>query len=897
MDPAHIGDSPQILALFQSNYPLPNDVTLGDGVNTGGFRFNAPTPQNLTNYVGRVDWVVNSRIHVYGRGTIARENAVNDVAQFPGLPPATQFVDRSYAYVGGVDWQIGDNKFNQFIYGSTVQDYSFPRPSNPEGIYQYSFATGTTTLLDSPYSSPSNAQARRVPIPEVKDNFTWTVGRHSLQMGGYFKWILAHDEATLGYNSYTIGLGGNVSSLNASLHPVDLLTPSATARVTYESAFAAMLGRVGAVPGTFNYNAAGQLQKQPSSTVQDYRYYQTQPYFQDTWKVTPHLTVTYGVNYQYFSVPYEIHGLESVQNLGFDQYFDQRLKQSASGISGNNVLPFFTYVLGGKANHGPGFYKNSPLEFAPRFAFAYNPGSDPSTVFNGSIGLVYDRTIINAVQYQQSQYSFLFAQNAPNNFGDGSDPAGSLATDPRLSNPPTAAAPPAPTTPLTPYVSDGAPYGLQAGVFNEMVDPHLKDPYSILINVGMQKQLPGQLLLKINYVGRLGRRLLAQADTSQLVDFTDKASGQSMSQAMANITTAVRNGSDPTNLSPQPWWENQLPPGLSCTTPTDPTVCANNTSFVAYEYGSLVQKGDFADTIQGLAASGLLQPNVGMASQFAENTMYTNKGFSSYNGLLLTLQKNLTHGLQFDFNYTWAHSIDNVSLISNQIAFGGYGFICDAVHPRECRGNSDFDVTNTISSDFTYSLPFGRGRQVASNIPWWLDELVGGWNVSGIPTFHTGAAYTPVSNAFVAGYANDAPAILVGPKSALRHQQHIDPSGAVYLYADPGAAAAAFTGPVGLKIGSRNILRGPNFFNLDTGLAKNFALVPSNRVQLQFRVDAFNVLNHPNFDQINYFNYSSNVDITQPSSFGQLPALVTNTGGPSAPGAPRVLQLSGRIQF
>jgi hypothetical protein len=66
---------------------------------------------------------------------------------------------------------------------------------------------------------------------------------------------------------------------------------------------------------------------------------------------------------------------------------------------------------------------------------------------------------------------------------------------------------------------------------------------------------------------------------------------------------------------------------------------------------------------------------------------------------------------------------------------------------------------------------------------------------------------------------------------------------------------------------------------------------------MQFRADAFNVFNHPNFDQINYFNYPNNVDVTQPSSFGQLPALVTNTGGVNAPGAPRVLQLSGRIQF
>ena len=80
-----------------------------------------------------------------------------------------------------------------------------------------------------------------------------------------------------------------------------------------------------------------------------------------------------------------------------------------------------------------------------------------------------------------------------------------------------------------------------------------------MLNFGMQQSSPAQLLLRINYVGRLGRRLLAQADASQLIDFPDKASGQLMSQAMGNITTEVRAGADPTNLPAQPWWENQLP--------------------------------------------------------------------------------------------------------------------------------------------------------------------------------------------------------------------------------------------------------------------------------------------------------------------------------------------------
>ena len=896
LDPAGIGDSPQLLNILKL-YPAANDLTQGDGVNTGGFRFNAPTPDNLTNYVGRVDWVLTPKIHLYGRGTVARENAVETVAQFPGDQPAGQFVDRSYAYVGGMDWQISDNKFNQFLYGSTVQDYSFPRVSNPEGIYQISFGGGTTTLLDSPYSSPTNAQARHVPIPEVSDNFTWTVGRHNLQMGGYFKWILAEDTTTLGYNSYAVGLGGEIQGLTNALRPANILPASSTAQVDYDSAFTAMLGRVGDLASTFNYNAAGNVLAQPSATVQTFRYYQTQPYFQDTWKVTPQLTLTYGVNYQFFSVPYEVNGLETVQNMGYDEYLADRVKQSAAGISGPNVLPFFTYVLGGKANHGPGFYKSNPHEFAPRFAFAYTPGFDPNSVFNGSIGIVYDRTIINAVQYQQTQYSYLFAQNKTVNYGNGTDPAGSLAdvaNNPRLANPPLATPPPSPKPPYTPYVVNGIPEGLAASAFNEMIDPNLKDPYSIMINVGFQHEFPGSLIFKINYAGRLGRRLLAQADSSQLIDFTDPKSGQLMSQAMGNITTALRAGANPAALPAQGWWENQLPAGLG-----QSYGFPNNTSFVAYELQTLVQKGDFADTIQALAAAGLLNYNVGMAAQLSENTMYTNKGFSSYNGMLVTVNKNLTHGLQFDFNYTWSHSIDNVSLIANSVAFGGYGFICDAVHPRECRGNSDFDVTNYITSDFTYSLPFGRGRQFAGNIPWWLDELVGGWDLSGIPSFHTGQAYTTVASAFVAGYSNDAPGILVGPKSALIHHQHKDQFGAMQLYADPAAAAAAFTGPVGLKIGNRNILRGPKFFNIDAGLAKNFALVPSRRVTLQFRADAFNVLNHPNFDQLDYANYSNYIDITQPSIFGTLPALVSNpaTGGPNAIGAPRVVQLSGRIQF
>lgn len=879
IDPAHMGESPQVFDLFKNRYPTANDLSFGDGLNDAGFRFNSPMPDDLTNYTGRIDYAFSQQIKFYGIGNISRENQVNGAEQFPGDPPSSQFVDRSYRYAAGMDWQISQRKFNQFTYGSTVQDYDSPRPSNPEGLYQISFGNGfTPTLVDDPYSSPSNAQSRHTIISQVNDNFTWTLGRHELQLGGYFKWIHYTGSTMLGYDNYGIGLGGHIFS-TPGLEPGNLLPSSSTAEEYYDNALVSSLGRVANVGGTFNYDASGNVLPQPSSSLRKYVYYQTQPYISDNWKVTPHLTINAGLNYQFFTVPYETQGLETVQTTGFDQYFSAREAQSAAGLSGNSTVPLFTYVLGGKQNNGPGFYKSNLLDFAPHVAFAYVPSFDSATVFNGSAGLVYDRTVINAVQYQQTQFSYLFEQNTSVPYGNDSDTTHSVATDPRLAAPPSAMAPDTPKAPFQPFVTNGMPYGLTNGQFNTAIDPNLKTPYSILFSYGMQHQFPGSTVLKVNYVGRFGRRLLAQVDGSQLIDFPDLVSGQTMNQAVQNIEREVRAGQNPANLPAEPWFEHQLPNAYKGNLP-------NNTSAAASSNPNLIEVGDFGDFIQALSPN--LQPNVGMASQFGENAIFTNKGFSSYNGLLVTLQKNLSHGLQFDVNYTWSHSIDNVSVIANTGAGGGYGFICDAVHPRECRGNSDFDTAHYITGDFTYALPFGHGRSFGSTLPLVADELIGGWSVSGIPSYHSGQAWSPLSNAFVAGFANDAPAIFNDDINAVKRGIHKQSNGSLTVFADPARADAAFSGPVGLTIGSRNILRGPQFFNLDAGLAKTFALLPEKHVDFKFRADAFNVLNHPNFDDLDYGSFGGEINITATTNFGQLTA--TN-------GNPRVLQLSGRVEF
>jgi hypothetical protein len=651
----------------------------------------------------------------------------------------------------------------------------------------------------------------------------------------------------------------------------------------------------------------------------NFRLYEGEVYFGDTWKVTPRLTISYGVRYQNYSPPYETAGEQAFPQLNaagavtpfsFNAYWSDRLKQAAAGNSNYNAVPLLQYVLGGKANNGQPFYYQQNKLFAPRFAFAFSPTSDRKSVISGGAAVVYDHSEVNALQYVQTQASYLFDALNENLFGQPGAPSASLASTnpapgqglPRftaLSTPPPA--PPAPnvTPPYQPFVAGGFPYGEEYGEGNDLVDPNLKNPYNIEYTLNFQHEFPQGYLLKLSYMGRLGRRLLAEADASQLIDFADNTGGssQKMSQAEAGMVTQLRqNGGNFESLTPQPFFEDML--GPSYTSYVNGTLAgsgysvSNATEAVAAGTYPYPERGDFADTIQGLAASGYLPENVGLDAQFANNTIWTNKGFSSYNALLATLHKNVGYGLQFDLNYTFSHSIDNVSAIANFIAdSSGFGFICDVNRPRECRANSGFDVANYFNGTFIYELPFGRNRAMGATMPIWTDELVGGWEVSGIPTWHTGEAYTLYSNAFVAGFANDAPATLIGSPGLLKTRLNGGEGQPLNAFSNPTAALNALTGPTGFNIGSRNNFFGPGFFNFDLSLGKTFPLY-ENRVNLKFRCDAFNAFNHPNFNPPS----SAGSDITEAEGvpFGTISSTYVP---PDSDISARVLQGSLRLEF
>ena len=901
LDPQHVGFNPELLKLFSSRYPHANDFSVGDGLNTAGFRFNAPFPYKESDYVGRIDWTINSKMKLFAVTHVTRINSTQNAIQFPGDPETFPFLNKSYSWVIGHTWTINDHMVNQAYFGETYENYDFPNTYNPTGANQFQTFGGNGTggaILTSPYASAINAQGRTYPIPVVRDDLTWIRGNHDITIGGNFKWPSPTGFSILNYNTPTLGLGGYTTELTSppgepSLRPSNI--GSGNAISLYDQAFALALAPYTSLNATYNYNSSLKPFPQGSGLSHHYRYYEWTLHAGDTWRITHALTLDYGLRWQVFTDPYDTNGIESIQNFTFDKYFYDRVAQSSAGLYGNTVVPFIQYTLGGKANNAPGYFQTNFHNIAPNVGFAWNPKFAPETVINGSAGIIYDQTVINAVQYQQSQFSYLFQASAPDPLGTPNNAYQSLQNDQRFSGfSSVPAPPPAPAVSSTylPYVSgtgsNAVPFGLaNGGAFNEIINPTLSTPYSIMFNFGMEQQFPKGFILKVSYVGRLGRHLLAQADANQLIDFPDKTSGQLMSQAFTNVEKEVRAGDNPANLPAEPWFENLV----ATATGTTPGALGQNfgypntTSFLASAIYTLYNRGDMADTVQALAGAGLLPPNVGMGSQFSENTFYTNRGFSSYNGMLVTLHKNLTNGLQFDINYTWSHSIDNVSLIANAAAFGGYGFICDVLRPRECRGNSDFDVTNSLNGNFIYSLPFGRGAAVGAHAPIWLNELIGGWVVSGLPTWHTGFPFFAASNAFVAGYANDAPAILTGSIGDLRMHIHGGNGQPLNAFANPQKALNDYTGPLGFNIGSRNNLRGPNYFNLDLGLGKTFPVYRNYR--FNFRTDAFNALNHPNFEAP---TMTGGADITESSlPFGTMPEVTAN-------GA-RVLQVALRFEF
>ena len=861
LDPQGVGVNQALLDFVNQRYPLPNDLTLGNGVNTGGFRFNAPSLRADNTYTGRVDFNLSNAQRLFVRAnkiSAAQTDTVNSVAQqFPGDPETALITTGDWAFAVGHNWTVNDSFVNSATVGLTKSILGFPNLFHPSSPQSYTFGP-----LTAPFAGFAT-QAREVPVWTYRDDVTWTRGSHGLSFGGSLKTINQQTNLTSDFNFIPVGLGGNFpSSLGTaatvnSLRPGNILNVAAN-RNAYDAAFAFLLGTIPSVATRFNYDASGTALPLTTGRNRDWRYVEYEFYAQDNWRARHDLTLTYGVRWHIYPAPYETNGAQSIQNIeaDFETIFNQRLANGAAGIASPTSEPFLVYSLGGKANNARPFYETDYNNFGPRVAFAWNPSvrsgflgklfGDRKTVIRGGGTVTFDRPG-GAITFLQDQSTYIFDTVVTNNFPAVNGRV-ALQNFPRFTSingvPVPNVAPPV-TVPFTPRVTNGVGTGSITGNTNYAVDPNFRIPYSIQYTFGFQRELPGDFIFEASYVGRQARQLFVLADAAQVVDFKDQASGQFMIAAFNQLQSQIEAGGA---ITPIAWFENQMNAnsiatfGVPCSGLGFGPSC---THLVAGFTGFEVSTGNTADTIQLLRRNTLLGPNVGLSSQFATNAFVTNKGSSSYDGMLLSLRKRFSKGFQFDVNYTWSHSIDNQSTVANTVTSGG--LICDASDLRACRGNSDFDIRHLVNVNGIWELPIGRGRMIAGNAPGWLNTIIGGWEVTGIFTARSGLPFSLATvswpRSFIFDGANGVPTILEGDLSVLRASIHDTPAG-IQFFADPEAVLAVAKYPRHGQVGSRNVLRSQPFWNVDSAVLKNFKLPWSETQRLQLRWEAYNLFNH-----------------------------------------------------
>jgi Carboxypeptidase regulatory-like domain/TonB dependent receptor len=865
------GASPALLNLFNTRYPKPNDFAVGDGLNTAGILFNAPAPVVENQYVSRVDYNISANNKLFARFNLINETQVdqsngNQPVQFPGDPLTAITTSRDRAWVVGETWTINPNAINQFTVGETRGNDQFPITFGNSGpLYELSFfGSFAGSSFATPYERQT-ASGRVVPDPTVRDDMTLIRGKHTIQFGGQWNPVKVRSGLTNDLIFITEGLGGAVSGLTPAFRPTDIST-SNSASSNWDNFFLGDLGLINGLQAAINYNHAGTALPFGSGADRDFRIYEMAGYLEDSWRIRNDLTLTAGVRYQYQTTPYEVHGTEAqFFNTSFDNLVATRVANGLAGISGPNATPLLSYQLSGKANPGGApLYPAEKHDFSPRLALAWNPSftngflgrlmGDRKTVIRAGADLVYDESVIYSILAIEDQSNYLFGNTVANTFNQGQSLTTALTTDPRfnsVNSVPFPITPPAFVTPLTPFAT-----------FNFGIDNHLQTPYSIAASFGVQRSLPGGFQLDMDYYGRFGRRLILLGDAGQAINFVDPTPDhQSLVQAFSNLEVDSRQNSGAgvpaANVTQQPFFETNMNTALAgigqtCATfyaPFPAGVTPSCTAAVYLNNFQALQQGGTGGILPGLP----LPPNVGLTPQFFVDALATNRGFSDYNALFVTLRKRLSNNLQFDFNYTYSHSIDNGSTISNEngnFESGVTSVMCDATNNSACRGNSEFDATHQVSAEFVYDLPFGRGQKFGRDSGRLLNEAIGGWQVSGVETWRTGLAYTAngtdIATFDTVSLAADTGALFTGSRSELKPDIHIDGSGQLQYFADPVAAAAQFSPVTGLQSGDRDTLRGPHFSNTDLAVSKNFPLA-GERYKLQFRAEAYNLFNHPNF--------------------------------------------------
>jgi hypothetical protein len=535
---------------------------------------------------------------------------------------------------------------------------------------------------------------------------------------------------------------------------------------------------------------------------------------QDDWKFTPSLTLNLGVRYELY--------------LPFTD-------------SGNNMINFVPslgqFVTPGTAGFPKGLVFTNWRNISPRVGFAWRVFNDNKTVLRGGGGIFYTQEGYNNIREQLAQ-----------NYVAG-DPSKDWQIYGRSSS-----------VPCESQMGIASPYCASQGAANWPsdllarnvygMDPHGRTPQVFQYNLTLEQELAPDLTWEVGYVGNISHFLGRRYDANQILN---------------------------------PFWV--------CTTSTDPSTGLPTASC---KPATPANGGHYPLE----AVPGMIKPSGSTAQAVIYQSQDAN---SNYGALQTSLRRRTKGGLTMLVSYTFSRMIDSASS-TNTTTSGAQKYPQNSWDPGAERALSDLNRKHQFSIAMNYTLPIGRGHWLASNASGFMNGLVGGWQFNAKGSLLSGRPYTPQYNA--ADFTSERPNQVSDPMIAGIVMANPDPTCQVLqgttvtqmqgttqvtivgrapaslgglggmlfnpcAFAKPSMQAdAAYeasnysvtpTMPVYGSLG-RNTLMGPGFFDVDMGIQKNFKVTRINdKARLQFRIETFNVLNHPNFQIPNFLLDQPNV--------------------------------------
>lgn len=658
--------------------------------------------------------------------------------------------------------------------------------------------------------SANGPQPRLDENEEYSDNFTKIAGNHNMMFGVHVERYSVNNPFYANNNG-NFGFSGS-GSYTSGDPLLDFLT---------------------GIPSSYAQGSGAQI------NARSWEFY---GYAQDNWKISPSLTFNYGLGYD-IQTPNE--------NL---QYGGKGVICFVPGAQ-SKVFPQAQEGLLYPGDPGCNNQDGATAKYdhlAPRIGFDWSPDSTSGALgwLAGPQGEHKLAVRLGAGLYFNRDSEEEQLQNLEDPpFGITSQGAIDVGGNPSFANPfadvsgnAAASEPnkfpytfPTPGSPVS--FANFPPYDLSG------ISPSYDVPYVYNFNLNVERQLPGNQVLTVGYVGSLGRHLVRAYEADK--------------ETMAGHANAV----------------------ASCNA-LGASACLSTLA----DHLSLNQPQDFTDTSGNFLSVG---------------RVYTD-GISSYNSLQVQLNKQMTHGLYYIISYTYAHSLDNGSGFESS----GFGNGNDLVgtnwvpgYQQLSYGNSEFDARHTFRAGYGYVVPiFSSWKQ-----HYLANEALGGWNITGITTLQSG---NPVSIGETglnrSLWCNDASFSFYNcpdnPNTSTFHISHMNPRGSGNLWFDPTVFSPEPIGTFGNV--KRNFFSGPGFNYTDLSLFKNFPIGHADSPRyIELRLETYNAFNHPNFAGPDG-NLSDGLP-SQGGTFGQITSVVepVQDGGNGDPQPGRAVQLSGKIYF